>query len=271
MHHPPLIGAQLMSDHLPQHLDWILADQRDLEILDITRPHVLTGAWRERAHHIKTMLDGYTGRLGIHGPFYSLDIASPDPAIQAVVRDRLLQGLEFAQIIGANQMVLHSPFMNFGTAMSAVPAHTLRDTCTLAQHVLAPVLTQAAATQTTIVIETIVDLNPSILRAFIESFASPLVRQSIDIGHVRICMERGGARPDEWVRQNGHLLEHVHIQDTDGSYDWHFPPGYGDINYAVFFAEIAKLPHQPRILFELRDHEHIPTAWQYLMQRGLVR
>ena len=268
---PPLIGTQVMSDALPQHLDWILADQRDLEILDISRPAVLCSDWQGTAHRIKQMLDGYQGRLGIHGPFYSLDIASKDPAIQQVVRQRLHQGLEFAAIIGATQMVVHSPFMNFGTPFSAVPAATLAESCAIAQHILAPIIAQAQSLGIVLVIETILDLNPAVLRAFVESFASPWVQQSIDVGHVRICMERGGATPDEWVRQNGHILRHVHIQDTDGSYDWHHPPGYGDINFPALFAAIAALTHQPRLILELRDTQHISSAWQYLCDRGLVR
>ena len=268
---PPLIGAQVMSDALAPHLDWILAEQRDLEIVDISRPAVLCGDWQGTAHRIKQMLDGYQGRLGIHGPFYSIDIASKDPAIQQVVRQRLQQGLEFAAIIGATQMVVHSPFMNFGTPFSAVPATTLAESCATAQHILAPIVAQAESISCVLVIETILDLNPAVLRAFVESFASPWVQQSIDVGHVRICMERGGATPDEWVRQNGHILRHVHIQDTDGSYDWHHPPGYGDINFPALFAAIAALNHQPRLILELRDTQQIPTAWQYLRDRGLVR
>ena len=54
--------------------------------------------------------DGYTGRLGIHGPFWGFKIDSQDPLIRSVVTRRLLQGLEACEMVGATQMVIHSPF-----------------------------------------------------------------------------------------------------------------------------------------------------------------
>lgn len=271
MHTLPTVGAALPSTMLADYLDWILADQRDLEIQDATNPHCLDGNWRERTQQIRSLLDGYTGRLGIHGPFVGLDIGCSDPAIQQVVQRRLLQGLEFAGQIGAKQMVVHSPFMNFGTGFSAVQPKSFLNTIEHAHATLAPVVTLASHIGCTLVIETIQDLHPRVLRDFIVSFDSPWVQQSIDVGHVRIGMTRGGATIPEWIRQNGDILRHVHLQDTDGSYDWHHRLGLGDINFAAIFAELQALPHHPRLILELRNHRDITESWQYLVTRGLAK
>lgn len=271
MQSPLVVGAALPSTKLERHLAWILEEQRDLEIQDATNPRCLDGDWRECTQRIRSMLDGYRGRLGIHGPFHGLDIGCSDPAIQAVVQRRLLQGLEFAGQIGAKQMVIHSPFMNFGTGFSAVNPKSYAHTVEHAQHTLDPVITLASQIGCTLVIETIQDLNPRILREFVLAFNSPWVQHSIDVGHVRIGMTRGGASISEWIRQNGDILRHVHLQDTDGTYDWHHRLGLGDINFEAIFAELHHLTHQPRLILEMRNHDDILASWQYLVARGLAK
>jgi sugar phosphate isomerase/epimerase len=271
MHTVPVVGAAIPSHKLHTHLEWIMSAQRDLEIQDATDPRCLDGNWREQTQLIRSMLDGYTGRLGIHGPFHGLDIGCSDPAIQAIVQRRLLQGLEFAGQIGAKQMVVHSPFMNFGTGFSAVNPKSFAHTVDHARKTLEPVITLASQIGCTLVIETIQDLNPRVLREFVLSFESPWVQHSIDVGHVRIGMTRGGASITEWIRQNGDILRHVHLQDTDGTYDWHHRLGLGDINFEAIFAELQQLAHQPRLILEMRNHDEIPASWHYLVERGLAK
>ena len=94
----PIVGAALTKQTLALHRDWILEKQRDLEIQDFFRADcsmaigVQCGAARS-----SRLLDGYTGRLGIHGPFWGFKIDSHDPSIRQVVTKRLLQGLEAAR------------------------------------------------------------------------------------------------------------------------------------------------------------------------------
>ena len=92
----PILGAALTRETLVIHRDWILEKQRDLEIQDFFRAEMLDGDWRSAAARSAVLLDGYTGRLGIHGPFWGFKIDSQDPLIRSVVTKRPLQGLEAA-------------------------------------------------------------------------------------------------------------------------------------------------------------------------------
>jgi sugar phosphate isomerase/epimerase len=266
----PLVGAAIKSDALATHLDWIVTHQRDLEIQDPTLAHFFEQDWQPIATQIRTQLRHYTGRLGIHAPFAGIDIACRDRAIQAVVQQRLLQALDFGEAIGATHMVVHSPFVCFGSAHSAIQPKTLEQSITVAQQTMQPVLQRAQTCGCTIVIETILDQHPSHLRAFISAFASPLVRQSIDVGHVRITHARGGASITEWIRQNGDLLHHVHLQDNDGSFDAHWAPGQGDINFSAVFATLATHAPQARLLLELNHADQVIPGWQHLVNLGIA-
>ncbi len=106
----PVLGAAMPLDTLETHRDWLIADQRDLELQDFITAEVLNGDWQPLVARARALLDGYTGRLGIHGPFWGLTLDNPDPEIRAIVTKRMEQGLAVCEALGATQMVIHSPY-----------------------------------------------------------------------------------------------------------------------------------------------------------------
>jgi sugar phosphate isomerase/epimerase len=268
----PLVGAALMAERLPAYRDWLIADQRDLEIQDPCLPSVLDGDWKPLARQIRELLDGYTGRLGIHGPFIGLTISAYDPKLRALVADRLRQGLEFAIAVGATHMVIHSPYEYFGSPLVAhTPAARQEPEIGLARATLEAVLPLAEQAGCTLVVENIYDSNPAPWLALVRAFESPFVRASIDTGHAMITQRAGGPPPDQWVREAGPLLAHMHLQDTDGHYDRHWAPGDGGINWYALFEALGELEAPPRMVLELRDHTNIPRGAGFLARSGLAR
>lgn len=65
----PLLGAAMSTETLTRLQRFILDDQRDLELQDFCEAQVLNGDWKPIADRAKSLLEGYSGRLGIHGPF----------------------------------------------------------------------------------------------------------------------------------------------------------------------------------------------------------
>jgi sugar phosphate isomerase/epimerase len=263
----PIIGAALPIRLLSTYRDWIIEQQRDLEIQDPFQPAVLDSDWKPLIAQTRDLLDGYTGRMGIHGPFMGMSIMGYDPKIRAATSERLVQGVEFAAAIGASHMVVHSPFIFFGTPfLPHTPSAGLAEQIELIQATLAPALERATQAGCTLVIENIQDTNPAPLLALVRSFESAHVRMSLDVGHACITHRIGGPPPDQWVRDAGDLLEHVHIQDSDGNLDRHWAPGDGNINWYAFFEAIQALKHTPRLLLELRDPMQIGRAMAYFQR-----
>ena len=267
-----VIGAALPSDKLEENLEWLLAGQRDLEIQDPVRPEVLDGDWRATAKRIRQMLTGYTGRIGVHGPFDGLQLASFDPKVRAVTAERLLQGLEFAAEINATHMVIHSPWLTLGHHfVPTSPYYGVETTIRRAHDTLAAVVSRAENLKCTLVIENIFDLHTEPWIALVRSFNSTFVRASIDIGHA-YCMHRiGGASADAFVREAGPYLYHVHVQDTDGLSDRHWAPGDGEVNFFALIEALENLEQMPRMLLELHDYSRIRHGAEYLSNLGLVR
>ncbi len=275
---PPLkIGAALMVADIPTYRDWLIDGQRDLEVQDFLRPDVLLGDWRGLVTQAKHHLEGFDGRLGIHGPFYDLALDTADPEIAPIVARRYVTAVEAAAALGATQMVIHSPFttwdwFNFGdhprhgNTPSALEAKTAR-----VHALLRDAVALAEAHGVTLVIENIEDIEPGYRRDLAQSFASDAVRLSIDTGHAHYAHHATGAPPvDYFVTDAGPMLAHVHLQDADGFADRHWPPGRGTVNWHAVFHAIAALPQRPHLVLELRDPADIPAALAYLEREGLA-
>ncbi len=169
----PKIGAAMPSTKLPQYAEWLISGARDLEIQDPISWDVLDGDWRSVTKHINSVLDGYTGRIGIHGPFISLFTNAYDPAIRAVVSRRMLQALEFGAEIGATHMVIHSPIVSLGASyMPHTSDMNMADLIKATHATLEEALPVAEQMGCTLVIETIFDKVPGALMTLVKSFQS---------------------------------------------------------------------------------------------------
>lgn len=266
------LGAALPVDLIETYKDWLVDGQRDLEIQDPFRPDVLDGDWRAVVAKAKAALSGHTGRVGIHGPFDGIQLMSIDPKVQQLAESRLLQGLDFAEELGATHMVVHSPFLTLGNPFVPVsPGYARHDLLKRVRDVLGRVIIRAEALRCMLVIENIFDLNPEPWMWLITSLDSRYVRASVDVGHAQCMHLHGGASPDAFIRAAGPYLAHVHVQDTDGLSDRHWAPGEGRINWhGVFDALHDATGSTPRLLLELRDYARIPKGEAHLKSLGLV-
>jgi sugar phosphate isomerase/epimerase len=268
----PTVGAAMPIDLLAQYGDWLIEGQRDIEIQDAFRPAVLDGDWRSLVSAARSALDGYRGRIGIHGPFDGLTLMSRDPRVRALVSERLCSGLEFGADLGATHMVIHSPFVFFGSPfVPHSPSAGRAEQIGPVHATLEKVLPFARQLNCTLVIENIFDTNPAPLLALVESFDSEHVRMSLDTGHAFLTQRIGGPPPDQWVREAGVLLGHLHLQDNDGHLDRHWAPGDGNINWMALFEALAEIQQRPRMIIEVRNYQDISRAEAWFVQRGLAR
>lgn len=267
----PLLGAALNLDMVELHRDWLFERNRDLELQDFFEAAVLDGDWRGRAERAKRVLDGWSGRLGIHGPFWGFKIDSEDPEIRAVVTRRLLQGLETAEAIGATQMVIHSPYTTWDHNNMDYNRRGREAIVERTHLTLAAVVKRAEDIGCTLVMENIEDKDPRDRVELVTSFASDAVRVSLDVGHALYAHRSTGAPPvDYYVRAAGSLLHHVHVQDADGHADRHWLPGEGLMLWPAFFKAVADWCENPRLLIEVKDQAGLMKGAAHLVALGLA-
>lgn len=268
----PMIGAAMKAERLVEYQAWLIEGQRDLEIQNPTNAEFLDKGWQAQAAEIRDILDGYTGRLGIHGPYDGLVLNARDRRVQALVAERYRQALDFGAAIGASHMVIHSPFIFLGDSFGphAPSSPRSEEQIGYAHQTLESVLPLAVEMDCTLVIETILDRNTGPLLQLVRSFESDYVRLSLDTGHAFCAHCNGGPSPDQWVRDAGAWLGHLHLQDTDGLYDRHWLPGQGRINWFALFEALATLDHQPRLVLEVNSQAKLLDGARWLAEQGFV-
>lgn len=270
---PPVIGCNSRIDNLPYVRDWLIESQRDLELGDFGNHAVLdAGNWQERANQVKQHLSGFTGRLGIHGPFRGIVLDASDPEVQAVATKRLLQSLQFGSLVGTTHMVIHSPFAARGNPFLGFGAGSdLAGSISNIHATLEPVIRYAETIGCMLVIENIYDFNPFALLETVKSFDTKTVRLSLDVGHAQLLTRNGGMPPGQWIRETAQCLEHLHLQDGDKELDRHWAPGDGTVSWYSVFEALSWLDRQPRLIVEVKNHHEVQRGYRYLFERGLAR
>lgn len=272
IHELPKLGVALTLPYLRTHRDWIIEEQRDLELQDFIFIEPLLNPDKP-VEEIKGLLDGFEGRLSLHGPFFGFKIDCPDPGLVTVIQDRLLKCLDVCAELKADQMVVHSPVSSWDNPNHAVfPEYRLRQIANTAS-LMKPVVARAAEYGVGLVLENIEDIDPAARAALAQEMndGGDTVKLSIDTGHAFYAHKTTGAPPvDVYVSVAGADLRHIHLQDADGYADRHWHPGDGDINWNALFAAIARLPQAPRLIIEVRDQAGVRRGIDYLRAAGLA-
>lgn len=260
-----------MAEDVAAHRDWLFDADRDIEIQDFVSFEALSRDLEARVEHVREALVGHAGRVGIHGPFEGLDIDNTDAELRPLITARFIAALEAADRINARQMVMHSPYTPW-YQNNVFSSPDYRETKLARIHdVLDPVLTRAEELGVVLVIENIEDVRPETRREMVESFGSDAIALSIDTGHAQLARRMSGAPPvEDFVRDAGNGLAHVHLQDLDGHADRHWAPGEGEIEWAAVFRALADCEAAPHLVLELRDSADLPKGYSFLESSGLA-
>lgn len=268
----PTIGVALPIAELQTHHDWILEGRRDVELQDFFTAETLEGDWTPLAERARALLEDHEGRIGIHGPFPGLNIASPDPAIRDIVTRRMNQGLDVCAAVRATQMVIHSPYSTWMYNNLDKDQGARARVLDYTHLTLGDVVKRAEDMGVVLVIENIEDKDPNDRLVLAQSFASPALKLSIDTGHAHYAHGYTSAPPvDYYVRSAGAMLAHVHIQDADGYADRHWAPGEGTIHWHAVFKALADIDANPHIVLELADKSKIRQGADFLIRNGFAK
>lgn len=268
---PLKIGACLAPHEIAEHRGWLFDAERDLELQGFSRFADLTTEFEDRISAARAALDGFKGRLGMHGPYEGLDMDNKDPEVQPIVTARFLKALEAADRLGARQMVLLSPYARWYAWNRLNKPGYAEEKLGRIHKIMDPVVKAAEKAGITLVIENIFDVDPAMRREMVDSFDSDAIALSIDTGHAHLARRMSGAPPvDYFVRDAGDQLKHVHLQDLDGHADRHWAPGEGEIHWPEVFRALSECKSAPHLVLELRRKSDIPAGFAYLKSLGLV-
>ncbi|MDJ0824832.1 MAG: sugar phosphate isomerase/epimerase family protein [Rhodobacter sp.] len=267
----PVIGAQLTVLDLDRHRDWLFEKDRDLELPEFSMADILA-APDPFVAMARDKLDGWNGRLGIHGPYSGFELTVGDRDLRAVAQTRLTQALDVCEALGAVQMVIHSPFDRWDADNLSHGAKDRDKRAAAMLETLGPALKRAEDQGVVMVLENIKDVDPADRAWVIEAADSPALRLSVDTGHANWAHHRADAPPpDRFISAAGDALGHVHLQDTDGYADRHWVLGEGNIPWPAIFSALSGIKSDPHLIVEINEFHRVPEAVAHLEALGLAQ
>ena len=268
----PVLGAAVTIGELEKLHNWVMEAGRALELQEFCFAEILNADWKPLADRYRGLLDGHNGEVGIHGPFWDFNVASRDPDVRTIIQKRMMQGLDVCEYLGADMMVIHSPYTiwdhnNFDNDEGAREAVARR-----AKRNLGEAVKRAGDIGCVIVLENVEDRDPLARVELARSFESDAIKVSLDTGHAQMAQGLAGAPPvDYYVKAAGKMLAHIHLQDADSYADRHWPPGEGTLRWRNIFEAIHRHCDAPRLILELKDYGKLVAGAEYLEAMGLAR
>ena len=179
----------------------------------------------------------------LHGPYMDLSPGGADEMVRRATMDRFCHAMETARIYGASAVVLHGGYdeRHFDGDAALWLKQSLKT--------WPVVIDLAERTGVAIAVENVFDSDPSALKALLAELGSPHFGICLDIGHINIFSR---VPMEEWFKEVGPHIRHVHIHDNHGSSDEHLPIGGGDIDFDLFFKLLEE--YSPGSVYTIEPH-----------------
>lgn len=205
---------------------------------------------------IRGLVREVTGLLAVHGPYRSMDPASPDPRIRAVCADRYARAFACAADIGASHLVLHSGYDPHLRSESYDRVFVERSADLLGSLL-------AAHPRITLALENMFDPDPAPLSALVDALAGRACAL-LDTGHLNVF---SALPPADWARELGGRVGYLHLNDNAGDLDRHLPVGAGSFDFKSFFAAVEG---SPILAVEVKDFAEVRASFAALAALGVV-
>ncbi len=245
--------SSLWTDSFEPVLSYAKENNYNIEIQIFGSPRVLDTNWQEILKDYQHKLQGFRGKISIHGPFVDLKIHSTDRQIRELTKQRYLQVLDIARELKAEIVLFHGHLHSLPRAGSEREWAIQRNVDFISE-----ILSKY---NFTIVLENEKEQDPQVFRAFLDRINSPRLKICIDIGHLNVWAK---APFDEWARVLGNDIIYMHIHDNNSDYDSHSVPGEGKIDWSNFSATIEKYKIEPNIILEVVGGEKTRKADEFL-------
>lgn len=180
-------------------------------------------------------------RLIFHGPFSELSPCAIDPLVRAVALRRFGQAANLCRRYGVRRMVVHSGFI----PNVYFPEWFVEQGSRFFQEFL-----QSQPSDFQIMIENVLDPDPSPLLELVERIDDPRAGVCLDVGHAHVVSKIPVKR---WLTTLAPRLVHLHVHDNDGRFDLHQLPGDGAIGFPALWEDILTTASNATITLECRD------------------
>lgn len=183
----------------------------------------------------------YTDRFTLHGPFNELAPCAVDRQARRLARFRFLQTIKVARGYGVHKIILHGGFH----PKVYYPIWYTEQSAIFWKEFL-----EEVPKDMVICIENVLEPEPGMMADFIRSIDDPRIRMTLDVGHANAYSQ---VSVQDWVRSCADILDHFHIHNNDGTWDYHNAVFDGTIPMEALLDTIETLCPNATLTLELPD------------------
>ena len=187
-------------------------------------------AWEEKIKQHKKIIENFSGRISIHGPFVGIRQTHRDYLLKEAVKKRMQLTYEMAKELKPEIMIFHSGIKS-DIKKWELENFWLEETTIFWKEEIKKYGKEGIK----IVIENLVEGTPDILIKLCDEVDSDFLALCLDTGHTNVFSELSLY---EWSERMGKRLQYVHLHDNNGQNDEHLPVGKGNIDFNSFFNSI---------------------------------
>ncbi len=199
--------------------------------------------WEEKIKQHKKIIENFSGRISVHGPFVGIRQTHMDCLLKEAVKKRMQLVFEMAKELKPEILVFHSGIIG-DIKKWKLEDFWLEETTNFWKTEIKKYEKEGIK----IVIENLVEEEPDILIELCDTVNSDFFVLCLDIGHMNVFSKLS---PSDWVKKMGKRLQYVHLHDNNGENDEHLPVGKGNIDFDSFFDSIKNREDDIIIALEL--------------------
>jgi sugar phosphate isomerase/epimerase len=206
-------------------------------------PDVLDGDWRAAMERYKGLLQPVPGMLTMHGPFMDMASGSPDQQINEVCKGRFRHALRIAHELGVQIVILHANFI------AAIHTEAYRSGWQRRNVAFwGEIAEYGQQLGVTVAVENMWEFDPEIIGDVLKTINHPYLRACLDVGHAHLYSKVPFA---QWLETLKPYLVHLHVNNNDGTLDFHGGLAGGFLDYPHLLEQVRALPSQPSITMEM--------------------
>lgn len=212
-----------------------------VEVKSFTSQMLFHSDWHGLLDMILKQLSTFDGPRTMHGLFYT-DRINWDRFTVHRIKEDYLKCISIAKDLQAETMVVHS------TYMPGLTAWKYKDWLGCQVNLLGTLAAEAQKNDIVVVIENIVDHNPSSILDVINEVKAPNLKICLDFGHYNLIPTE--IEILDWIDQIQEHLHYIHAHNNNGRYDSHNSLDNGSLDFEEILKRLMQLENVPKVAIE---------------------
>lgn len=198
---------------------------------------------------LKTDLKDFNGRVTLHAMFSDVNVASQDPILSEIAKQRYRESFEVGRAIKADTILFHTG--NKGTKHYG----SQEQFKTRYINFWRGFIKNFEEDGITAVLENVFEETPKYCMEILKGVDSPNLKLALDTGHVNIYAPK--TEVCEWIETYGKNLLHMHIHNNFKENDDHSNLKNGTLDFNKILTHIKRTNINPSFVFEMFKEEDI--------------